>query len=78
MINSWKNIRNQNNFLEKYQYIDFERLLFLNKSTIFLSILSLYNISSPVVNLVAPFFVLLITICCFKGHESSYYLAELL
>ena len=27
MINSWKNIRNQNNFLEKYQYIDFEKLL---------------------------------------------------
>ena len=66
MINSWKNIRNQNNFLEKYQYIDFERLLFLNKSTIFLSILSLYNISSPVVNLVAPFFVLLVPFAVLK------------
>ena len=66
MIHSWKNIRNQNNFLEKYQYIDFEKLLFLNKSTIFLSILSLYNISSPVVNLIAPFFVLLLPFAVLK------------
>ena len=66
MIHSWKNIRNQNNFLEKYQYIDFQKLLFLNKSTIFLSILSLYNISSPVVNLIAPFFVLLIPFAVLK------------
>ena len=72
MIHSWKNIRNQNNFLEKYQYIDFEKLLFLNKSTIFLSILSLYNISAPVVNLVAPIFVLISSICCFKSYESSH------
>ena len=66
MINSWKNIRNQNNFLEKYQYIDFQKLLFLNKSTLFLSILSLYNISSPVVNLIAPFFVLLVPFAVLK------------
>ena len=66
MINSWKNIRNQNNFLEKYQYIDFQKLLFLNKSTIFLSILSLYNISSPVVNLVAPIFVLIVPFAVLK------------
>ena len=66
MIDSWKNIRNQNNFLEKYQYVDFERLLFLNKSTIFLSILSLYNISSPVINLIAPFFVLIVPFAVLK------------
>ena len=66
MIHSWKNIRNQNNFLEKYQYIDFQKLLFLNKSTIFLSILSLYNISSPVVNLVAPIFVLIVPFAVLK------------
>ena len=66
MIHSWKNIRNQDNFLEKYQYVDFQRLLFLNKSTIFLSILSLYNISSPVVNLMAPFFVLLLPFAVLK------------
>ena len=66
MIHSWKNIRNQNNFLEKYQYIDFQKLLFLNKSTIFLSILSLYNISSPVINLIAPFFVLLLPFAVLK------------
>ena len=78
MIHSWKNIRNQNNFLEKYQYIDFQKLLFLNKSTIFLSILSLYNISSPVINLIAPFFVLLLPFAVLKVMKlpitwNSYY-----
>ena len=66
MLHSWKNIRNQNNFLEKYQYVDFQKLLFLNKSTTFLSILSLYNISSPIATLIAPFFVLLLPFAVLK------------
>ena len=78
MIHSWKNIRNQNNFLEKYQYIDFQKLLFLNKSTIFLSFMSLYNISSPVVNLIAPIFVLIVPFAVLKVMKiplswNSYY-----
>ena len=78
MIHSWKNIRNQNNFLEKYQYVDFEKLLFLNKSTTFLSILSLYNISSPIASLIAPFFVLLLPFAILKVMKlpitwNSYY-----
>ena len=60
MLKSWREIRYQNNFLEKYQYIDWERIRFLNKSTLFLSILSFYNISAPVLQLAAPFFVLLL------------------
>jgi len=60
MLKSWREIRNQNNFMEKYQYIDWEKIKWLNKSTLFLSILSFYNISAPVIQLVAPFFVLLV------------------
>ena len=57
MYNSWNEINKQNNFEEKYQYLEWDRLKWLNYSTLFLTILSFYNISSPVLNLVAPFFM---------------------
>ena len=60
MVKSWREIRHQNNFMEKYQYIDWERIKFLNKSTLFLSILSFYNMSAPVLQLIAPVFILIV------------------
>ena len=60
MYNSWNEINKQNNFEEKYQYLEWDRLKWLNYSTLFLTILSFYNISSPVLNLVAPFFMLIV------------------
>lgn len=60
MLDSWREIKNETNFIEKYQYIDWEKIKWLNKSTTFLSVLSFYNISAPVLQLIAPFFVLLL------------------
>ena len=60
MLHSWKEIRHQNNFTEKYQYVEWEKLKWLNQSSIFLFILSFYNISAPVLQLTAPFFILLV------------------
>ena len=60
MLKSWKDIHSETNFLEKFQYIEWEKVKWLNKSVLFLSILSFYNISSPVLQLIAPFFVLII------------------
>ena len=60
MLKSWREVRYQDDFMEKYQYIDWERIKWLNKSTLFLSILSFYNISSPVLQLITPIFVLLV------------------
>ena len=60
MLKSWRNIRHQNNFTEKYQFIEWEKLKWLNKSAIFLSVLSFYNISAPVMQLIAPVFVLIV------------------
>ena len=60
MLKSWRNIRYQNNFTEKYQFIEWEKLKWLNKSAIFLSVLSFYNISAPVMQLIAPVFVLIV------------------
>ena len=33
---SWSNIKNSENFLEKFQYIEWEKLSFLNKSELFI------------------------------------------
>jgi len=66
MLKSWREIRGQNNFLEKYQFIEWEKLKWLNESSIFLTILSFYNISAPVLQLVAPFFILLVPFAVLK------------
>lgn len=57
MVDIWNKINNESDFIEKYQYIDWERLYFLNNSKMFLSILSFYNITSPILQLIAPLFV---------------------
>ena len=66
MINSYNNIKKDENFLDKYQYVDIEKLKWANKSTIFLQILSYYNISSPVINLITPFSILFIPFLILK------------
>ena len=57
---SWKDIKDNNYFIEQYQYIGIDKLYWLNKSSIFLSILSLYSILSPILNLLAPIVLLVI------------------
>ena len=66
MLTSWKEINNQTNFLEKFQYIEWDKIKWLNESSIFLSILSFYNISSPIIQLIAPFFILLLPFAVLK------------
>lgn len=57
---SYKNIKENTNFLNKFQYINWSKLDFLNKSTLFLSALSMYSIVSPILNLTAPLVLLLV------------------
>ena len=56
----WNNLKNETNFCEKYYYLEWDRLKFLNKSSAFLAFLSFYNISSPILNLLAPFTLLIV------------------
>jgi hypothetical protein len=78
MLSSWKDVKEQSNFLEKYQYIDFQRFMWLNRSSMFLSILSFYNISAPVLQLIAPIFILIVPFFVLKMMQlpiswDSYY-----
>ena len=60
MLTSWRDMNNETNFMEKYQYIEWNKLKWLNKSSIFLTVLSFYNISAPVLQLIAPIFILIV------------------
>ena len=54
---AWESLKKEEYFIDKYQYIGWERLKWLNYSKVFLHILSFYNLFSPVFNLVSPLFV---------------------
>jgi len=56
----WKNIKNDENFIDRYYYVDIEFFKFLNHSPLFLQILSLYNLVSPVLSLILPIILLIV------------------
>jgi len=56
----WCEIKNTNNFCERYQYIEWERIKGINRYSSFLTFLSYYNLSSPLFNLALPIFILIL------------------
>lgn len=65
----WQSFKTNEFFKEKYQYVSWDVLEFVNKSPTLLACLSYYNLSSPVLTLVAPIVMLFIPfiIIHFKG-----------
>ena len=59
--------KSETNFIDKYQYIPFKALLALNTSIPFMQVLSYYNLSSPVLSLVGPFFILILPFFILKS-----------
>jgi len=60
IIDIWNEIKLDTGFREKYYYVDWELLEFLNKSEIFLQFISIYNLFSPILSLMMPIFILII------------------
>lgn len=60
MWTCWKEVKNQEGFFEKYHYIDWDRLKWLNNNRSFLSFLSFYNLASPLLNLLLPIIMLIL------------------
>ena len=56
----WKELKTDTGFKEKYYYIDWNMLEFLNKSDIFLQFMSMYNLFSPILTLIMPIIILII------------------
>lgn len=50
----WNELRHDKSFKEKYIYLDWESLLFLNTNQTALQVLSMYNLISPVLALLVP------------------------
>lgn len=59
-LKSWKMIKKDRSFLERYSYIDWEPIKHLNKYPEILQILTILNISSPVLSLLLPIMFLII------------------
>ena len=58
--NTWKAIKDNDYFIDQYQYIGIDKLKWLNRSSLFLMLLSFYSILSPALNLVAPLVLLIV------------------
>ena len=50
----WKDLKTEKEFREKYYYIEWDKLSFLNDNELFLQILSMYNLASPIMALRVP------------------------
>ena len=60
ILEIWNDVKNDNGFKERYQYIDWPQWEFLNNNEFFLQILSIYSMASPVISLLVPFIILII------------------
>jgi len=60
IIDIWNELKIEAGFKEKYYYIDWDVIEFLNKSEIFLQLMSLYNLLSPLFSLLVPIIILII------------------
>ena len=56
----WKKIKADENFIDRYYYVDIDFFKFLNHSSPFLQLLSIYNLVSPILSLILPVILLLV------------------
>ena len=59
MWNLWKSVKNDSNFYNKYLYLSWDKVKFLNESSLFLFLFSVYSILSPLLNVFAPLIILI-------------------
>jgi len=60
IIDIWNELKIETGFREKYCYVDFEMIEFLNTSELFLQFISIYNLFSPIIALIVPIIILVI------------------
>lgn len=71
IIDIWNELKIDAGFKERYYYVEWEMLDFLNRSQSFLQFMSIYNLLSPVISLLIPIIILIIPflIIKMKGHQ---------
>ena len=66
ILDIWNELKIETGFKEKYYYVDWNMLEFLNKSEHFLQFMSIYNLCSPILSLLMPIFILIIPFAIIK------------
>jgi hypothetical protein len=60
ILDIWNELKIDTGFKERYYFIEWEMLEFLNRSEFFLQFMSIYNLLSPVISLLVPIIILII------------------
>jgi hypothetical protein len=60
IVDIWNELKIDTGFKERYYFIEWEILEFLNRSEWFLQFMSIYNLLSPVISLLVPIIILII------------------
>lgn len=60
IVDIWDELKIDAGFKERYYFIEWEMLEFLNRSQWFLQFMSIYNLLSPVISLLVPIIILII------------------
>ena len=70
-VGAWNEMKSETGFCEKYLYIDWDFAKFLNNNPVFLQLMSIYNVASPLLSLSLPILVLIVPffVVKFKGIE---------
>jgi len=68
IFDRWKNFVNEDNFYEKYNYVDYEYCKFLNNNTYFMAFFTMMSIMAPIISLFSPFFVVIIPFFILKYY----------
>ena len=69
VANCWYSIINDENFISKYKYVDMKYFDKLNNSSMFLQLLSIYNLSSPIMFFIVPIVMLLVPFFILKYKQ---------
>ena len=60
ILSVWNEIKNNISFKEKYHYVEWKSLEFLNTSEYFLEFISIYNLLSPVISFITPLIIVIV------------------
>ena len=60
IVDIWNELKMDAGFKERYYFVEWEMLEFLNRSEWFLQFMSIYNLLSPIISLLVPIIILII------------------
>lgn len=71
IMSIWNDLKQNPNFMEKYNFVEWKMLTHLNESQLFLQIFSMANLLSPIMSLLIPLLFLLIPFIILKLQKKN-------